>query len=78
MTTFSEKKKFVLESGLTFPELKQIISELHEDAAQAEADGITVYKLLGVSEPDPEEGYNRVVDVMERGIAEAERMCGDD
>lgn len=37
MTTFLEKKKFVLESGLTLFELRQIISELEEDAAQAEA-----------------------------------------
>lgn len=46
--TFEDKKRFVLESGLTINELKQILHELEEEEAQSQADNMTIMDFVFV------------------------------
>jgi hypothetical protein len=41
-STFQDKKRFVLESGLTINELRQILHELEEDEAESQAYDMTI------------------------------------
>ncbi len=41
-STFQDKKRFVLESGLTINELRQILHELEEEEAESQADDMTI------------------------------------
>ncbi|HWQ96157.1 MAG TPA: hypothetical protein VN368_02170 [Candidatus Methylomirabilis sp.] len=44
--TYEEKKRFVLESGLTINELRQILHELKEDEAKSKADNMTIMDYI--------------------------------
>ena len=47
-STFEDKKRFVLESGLTINELRQILYELEEEIAESQADDMTISDFVFV------------------------------
>jgi hypothetical protein len=49
-STFEDKKRFVLESGLTINELRQILYELEEDEAESQADDMTIKDFVFVQQ----------------------------
>jgi hypothetical protein len=49
-STFQDKKRFVLESGLTINELRQILHELEEDEAESQADDMTISDFVFVQQ----------------------------
>ena len=40
--TFSDKRRLILELGLTLDDLKQIVAEMEEEAAESQADNMTI------------------------------------
>jgi hypothetical protein len=49
-STFEDKKRFVLESGLTINELRQILHELEEDEAESQACDMTIIDFVLVQQ----------------------------
>ena len=47
-STFEDKKRFVLESGLTINELRQILYELEEDKAESQAEDMMISDFVFV------------------------------
>ncbi len=45
-STFEDKKRLVLESGLTINELRQILYELEEEMAESQADDMTIMDFV--------------------------------
>ncbi len=48
-STFEDKKRFVLESGLTINELRQILNEFEEEA-ESQADDMTISDFVFVQQ----------------------------
>ncbi len=46
MNSFEDKKRFVLESGLTINELRQILYELEEEKAESQAGDMTIMDFV--------------------------------
>jgi hypothetical protein len=49
-STFEDKKRFVMESGLTINELRQILQELEDDEAESQADDMTITDFVFVQQ----------------------------